>query len=129
MLEPILPKRTTLGVAARRQRAVRRLSELGTDLLAEASAYEAPPSESYTRTGTLGKSWSKEGPKTEGSDIVVIVKSSGQIAPYNKYVRGFKAREPKQAERMASRGWLSIDVILQHHWPAARADLVKILTG
>ena len=129
MLEPILPSRKPVNPQAVLARLARRLGELGNDLLADAQGYEAPPSESYRRTGTLGKSWSKRGPRLIGSYLVVEVASSGQIAPYNRYVRGFKLREPRQATRMAERGWQSIDTILNRHWPQAKADLEKIIAS
>ena len=56
-------------------------------LLREMKQYPAPPDGStYTRTGTLGKSWSKriEG---RGMEITGIVGSNGSIAPYNRYVQ------------------------------------------
>lgn len=52
-------------------------------LLREMKQYPAPPDGStYTRTGTLGKSWSKriEG---RGMEITGIVGSNGNMAPYN----------------------------------------------
>ena len=42
---------------------------------------------SYVRTDVLKNSWSKSGPRREGTAIVGEVASSGQTAPYNRYVQ------------------------------------------
>ena len=115
-----------MNVQATRARLQQRLSRWANDTLAVCQAYEAPPSESYVRTGTLGKSWSKR-VNWQGADLVAEVKSSGQVAPYNKYVRGPKLGPKKQAARMAARGWKSVSDIAEQTWPAAEADLQRIL--
>ena len=57
-------------------------------LLREQKTY--PPKRAgskYERTQVLKNSWSKSGPRREGTAIVGEVGSSGQTADYNKYVQ------------------------------------------
>ena len=126
--EPILPKRKQLiPVDAKKSALERRMRALGNDLWRKCADYEASPGDTYVRTLTLKKSWSKEGPKWAANALYVLVKSSGKVAPYNVWVRGKKGGSPGQAERMGKRGWKSVDVILGEEWPAAEKDFKKIL--
>jgi len=126
--EPILPKRKEVIPAASKGAALRRrMGTLGNDLWRKCADYEAPAPELYVRTNTLKRSWSKEGPRVTGGVLYVEVKSSGNIAPYNVWVRGKKGGSPGQAEKMGKRGWKSIDKIMDEEWPAAEKDFQRIL--
>jgi hypothetical protein len=105
------------------------LSKCGFELWREAATYEAPPSPKYRRTLTLSKSWSMVGPKWEGSNLVVIVRSSGNVAPYNYLVRGPMEGDRRQAKRMHQRGWRSVTEIKNQIWPKYRTRIRTILKG
>lgn len=68
----------------------------------------------YVRTLTLKKSWSQRGPyRIPGGGIEGAVVSSGQIAPYNKLVRG---TPEQQSEVMKKRGWKPATEFLKYRW-------------
>jgi len=76
------------GAPGRMTRAMRAAAEDSTALLLRV-VREYPPksnSQTYKRTGTLGRSWSRS---VQGSGLEVIgrVTSSGNIAPYNRLVQ------------------------------------------
>lgn len=127
--EAIVPKRKVIDVTRTQARLSAELGSFLIDANRMCADYEAPPSESYTRTNRLKTSWSKEGPKTEGRDLVGIVKSAGHTAPYNIWVRGPRGGSPGQAAHMRRRGWLSIDDILKKLWPPTERRLRVILGG
>lgn len=135
--EPILGKKTGSGAVAAAAKvtpvtpatpskleAVMRAAL--NDLWRVCATYEAPPGPSYRRTLTLKKSWSKVGPQTQGKDLVGEVRSSGNVAPYNRLVRGAKG---EQAAKMAARGWKSIDEIAADVWPQYQAQAAQVLKG
>lgn len=150
--EAITPrKKGLINSAAKSAQVERRMRTLGNDLQRKCATYEAPSSlevtgtkvvtrtsaktgrqyrakvqayTGYRRTNTLKRSWSKQGPTWARGGLYVVVLSSGQIAPYNKWVRGKKG---KQAKAMAARGWKSIDTIMNEEWPAAKRDFKRIL--
>jgi hypothetical protein len=88
--------------------------------------------EVYRRTNTLKRSWSnKIGWGLVSRALVGEIRSSGNIAPYNKYVRGpiKGAKGKRQAAHMARRGWLSVETIRDEEWPKAERDFRRILAG
>ena len=127
--DPIVPRKQVANVANIQRKLFNDMSVFLIDANRMCADYEAPPSESYVRTNTLKRSWRKEGPKWEGHDLVGIVTSAGNIAPYNVYVRGSKHTSPGQARAMARRGWLSIDQILAKLWPPQKQRFEAILRG
>lgn len=65
----------------------RAMTDSTTILLRDMKTYPAAPSGStYTRTGTLGKSWSRR-VEGRGMETTGIVGSNGNMAPYNRYVQ------------------------------------------
>jgi hypothetical protein len=62
----------------------------------------------YVRTGTLMRSWSKS-VKVGTDRIEGTIGSSGNMAPYNKYVEG---PEATQSHMMAGAGWQSIEKLI-----------------
>lgn len=127
--EAIVPKKPIIDASRTQRRLSAELGSFLIDANRMCADYEAPPSENYQRTNRLKTSWSKEGPKMEGLDLVGVVKSAGHTAPYNVYVRGPKHSTPGQATHMAARGWLSIDQILAKLWPPTARRLQTILRG
>lgn len=127
--EAILPKRPVINANTTAGRLYNEMASFLLDAWRTCADYEAPPSETYRRTNTLKRSWSREGPTWKGRDLVGIVKSSGNIAPYNVYVRGPKGGTPGQAAAMGRRGWQSIDQILAKLWPPQKRRFMAILRG
>ncbi len=119
---PILPKRSPVNPGDVNRRLRLRMTTLVNDLWRTAANYEPAGVPSYTRTGTLKKSWSRE-VRQDGGGLLGIVQSSGNAAPYNKYIRGTKT----QVKWAKARGWRTIKDILDEEWPEARRDFEKIL--
>ena len=123
MFDAIRPRKTELIKTSQTMAKLeRRMRTFTADLQRRCADYEPAPSPSYVRTNMLKKSWSR---KTAWQNGVLVgeVISSGQVAPYNKFVRG---RRNQQATRMAARGWQSIDDIMDDEWPKAEADFKRI---
>lgn len=127
----ILPKRPVINVNSVQGRLTSEMASFLLDAWRICADYETPAPEPqvYVRTNTLKRSWSREGPKWTVRDLVGIVKSSGNIAPYNVYVRGPKHKSPGQAAAMGRRGWQSIDQILAKMWPPQKRRFIAILKG
>lgn len=128
--EPIQPKRPILNSTVVGQQVEARMKTLMADLQRRAMEYEAPPSPSYIRTNTLKKSWSRK-VKWQGQTLLGEVYSSGNVAPYNVFVRGPKIGPPGlvQARVMGRRGWRSVTEIWAEYWPKASADFRRIIRG
>lgn len=129
--EAIVPRRKGLVPPGIRKRLELEMRTLAADLWRICENYETPPPDPrvYVRTNTLKRSWSR---KVEvGRDLVGTVQSSGQIAPYNVYVRGpVKGRKHKrQAAHMRARGWLSVTDIMDVRWPKSRERFRRIMHG
>ncbi len=123
MFQPIRPRKSELIKTAQTMAKLEhRMRTFTADLRQRCAEYEVPSSPSYIRTNMLAKSWSR---KTywDGGVLVGVVMSSGQVAPYNRYVRG---RRNQQAARMVARGWQSIDDIMDEEWPKAEQDFKRI---
>lgn len=124
--EPIVPKKKkVIKTSTLRPHLEMRMSAFTADLQRELADYsDAPPSPNYLRTNTLKRSWDRKAFFWQGNNLFGLVWSSGQIAPYNKWVRGKKGQ---QAARMAARGWRSITEILNSMWPPVYADFKRII--
>lgn len=131
--EPIVPKKKPIDSVRTAARLTAELSTLGSDMLRQCAEYEAPAPDLkvYVRTNTLKRSWSKKGPSQKGGELIVIVASSGNVAPYNVFVRGpRKGRNGRrQARHMAARGWRSVTEIADLLWPKSRRKIIKILSS
>jgi hypothetical protein len=124
MFEPIKATGRLINVDKLNTALERQMRSLTADLQRRCANYEAPPSPArYKRTNTLKKSWSRKTYYKAGM-LVGEVMSSGQVAPYNVYVRG---EEGQQAKAMAARGWQSVDEIMDDEWPKAEAKFSKII--
>lgn len=127
--DPIQPKKPVVNTGNMSRDVTTRMRTLTADLQREAMTYEAPPSASYVRTLALKKSWSRK-TKMEGGSLLGEVYSSGNVAPYNVYVRGPQIGPPggmRQARAMGRRGWRSVTEIWAEYWPAASADFRRII--
>ena len=122
--EPILPKKPVIDASRTQRRLSAELGSFLIDANRMCADYEAPPSESYSRTNTLKKSWRKSGPQMQGRDLVGAITSGGPS--YNIFVRGPAG---KQAKHMANRGWLSVTKIADKLWPPTKRRLQAILRG
>ncbi len=124
----ILPKRTTLIRADRMKGQLeQRMTELVDTLHDEAQTYEPPPSPNYQRTYKLKRSWGARGTvKYENGDLVGEVTSEGNVAYYNKWVKG---KRVVQLARMRNRGWRSIEDIMEEEWPKAERDFKNIVAS
>ncbi len=91
----------------------------------EASRYPAqkPPTDptrkAYKRTGSLGRSWSREsGIVGQGRTLTARVISAPGTAPYNIHVVGPKTgpKGKRQRQEMARRNWTSAPQLLGDLW-------------
>lgn len=126
MFEPIVPKRPIFKMADLFAQLTRRMNTLTADLQRECAEYEPPASLNYVRTNMLKKSWSRKAAYRRGDALIGEVLSSGQVAPYNMFVRGPRK---KQARAMQRRGWRSVEDIMDDYWPEAQTDFTKIIEG
>lgn len=125
--KPIIPKVTQLMNARIMElQLLREMKTWTTDMRLICANYEAPPSASYRRTLTLARSWNNRAIRS-GPQIIGAVWSSGQIAPYNVYVRGPRRGSRRQAQSMRDRGWASITDILNENWPKEKARFAAIV--
>jgi hypothetical protein len=69
-----------------RQASVAWADDVSTLWLRDVRTYPTRPTTRYTRTGTLRRSWLRE-TRIEGNSVVAEVKSSGNVAPYNRWVQ------------------------------------------
>jgi len=79
-------------------------------------------SKGYRRTGTLRRSWFQTLSR-RGSSFVVVVASSGNVAPYNIYVQGEKET---QSKLMRSRGWISVPESAEEELKKTEVALQKL---
>jgi len=126
--EPILPKKPVVNAANIQRKLFSEMKDFLLDTRIILVEYEAPPSLTYSRTFTLGKSWTIKGggPRWEGRDLVGEV---GSPTPYAIYVRGPRHKTPGQAEHMHRRGWKSVTEILAKEWPPQKRRFQAILRG
>lgn len=97
-----------------------------TYLLRQIRPYPAPPAGSkYIRTGTLAKSWHIPPFEGSGADLVGRVQSSGQTAPYNRWVQD-RTRQARvhqgrwqTAQTVAERGTRAINDMFANRISAA----------
>lgn len=148
--EPILPKHPIVLFDPIRRECDARMRRLVNDLQRACANYEVPSETSrisfiqrvrskksgrlikrrgkrilgYKRTGTLKKSWShRVGWSILAGTLVGEVRSSGNVAPYNKYVR-----DPlKQTRVMKQLGWRTTTDIMEEYWPPAERAFERIL--
>lgn len=117
--------RAKLPIAvANAAQVVRELNKLGLNVVAKAADYPTQESDSYRRKGTLGKGWTKDGPKRIGRDLVVDV---GNNTEYTVFVMG--PEEDGQLEHMRDLGWKSIEEIGQEQLERSMPDLIRALDG
>lgn len=76
---------------------------------------------SYTRTGTLMRSWNSRTLR-QPSRIEGVVGSQGQIAPYNRFVQG-----QQQKPLFKARGWKTPKDVLDKRWPELKKRVNRIM--
>ena len=148
--DAILPSRMPFETTSLEGKLLNRMKTLTNDLQREAADYEVPSHVqavaykthgisartgrpikrrgkriiAYRRTGTLKKSWShRVGYGLISRALVGEVRSSGNVAPYNKWVRD----PAKQTRVMQRLGWQTTEAIMSRHWPKARRDFQAII--
>jgi hypothetical protein len=122
-LRLIRPKRPIVSVNDRNVTA--RLRDVGTDVVNRMSDYP-PARTSYRRTGTLGRTWTREGPKPEGKNLVVIV---GNKTKYAGPVEGFKSRKPRQRKLFRGYGWPNVEDVGKEVWRKRKGAVIEALQG
>lgn len=121
--EPIIPKRPITRFDA--QKVIREMSDTGLALVERMEHY--PPAQtSYRRTGHLGRTWTKDGPRSVGRDLVV---EAGNKTKYAGDVMGFKSKTPRQRERFARLGWQSVEDVGEEVWKEHRPSIERALQG
>ena len=122
-LIPIVAKKPIAGVSARA--VVSRMSKLGLDVVRAAAHYPSARTR-YRRTGTLGRSWAKDGPTTRGKDLIVTV---GNRTEYARVVMGMKSGPDAQKPLFKKLGWKSIQEIGETEVEKAQPAIEKLLQG
>ena len=122
-LTPITAKKPIAGVSARA--VISRMSKLGLDVVREAAHYPSSRSR-YRRTGTLGRSWVKDGPVTRGKDLIVTVGNRTEYAPH---VMGMKSGPDAQKPLFKKLGWKSIQEIGETEVKEAQPAIERLLQG
>ena len=120
-LEPIVPKRPISK--ANKGKVLGALRDFGADMVNRMGEYPAART-SYRRTGNLGKSWTFDGPKARGGDIVVEV---GTNIGYGSFVQGLKSQDPKQRQLFAGYGWESVETAAIDELKKHRPEIEKAL--
>lgn len=122
---PIFPKRTMPQKLKRVQRQfVLLMGDFVTEAQDELATY--PPQRAGARrkrTGTLGRSWSHR-VIVKSDQIVGVVGSQGQIAPYNVYVQGLQQRKGMKAI-----GWKTPKEVLKRKVPKMKARVRAVIKG
>jgi len=121
--EPIIPKRPITRFAA--GNVVREMNGTGLDFVSRLATYPSQQT-AYRRTGHLGRTWTKDGPKRVGTDLVV---EAGNKTKYAGDVMGFKSKEPRQRERFARLGWRSVEDVGEEVWREHRSAIERALQG
>lgn len=125
--EPILPKKSPFPDPARFGAVGNLLRDAcATVVRGVQEGYRVPTSSSYVRTGKLGQRWTLDGPKLEGTDLVARAYTNLE---YAKYVVGLKTKAPRQAARMARKGWPSVEDLAQQAWRNVRPQIERALKG
>ena len=134
--EPIIPKKPITNVT--RAKVEHALSSFGLATVARIADYPvqkpwvAPHvgprggKRGYRRTGTLGRAWTKQGPRMEGSALVCQVGNKTEYAPF---VQGFTNREPRQVRWAKPYGWQSIGEVGEDEWRKHRQNVLRALEG
>ena len=122
-LIPITAKKPIAGVSARA--VISRMSKLGLDVV-RAAAHYPPARTRYRRTGTLGRSWVKDGPAVRGKDLIVTV---GNRTEYARPVMGMKSGPDRQMDRFKALGWKSIETIGEDEIEKAQPSIERLLQG
>lgn len=108
---PIIPKDAIIDVAQLQRDLVRDVLATTTAGLRFIAKY--PPQRltqtGYRRTGTLKRSWSQK-VTARRRRIEGVVGSNRNIAPYNEWVQGGKA---KQVRRFRRAGWQGVDPLVK----------------
>jgi len=123
--EPIIPKKPIVGLA--REKIIARLGDFGLAVVNRFATYPVQkPHVRYRRTGTLGRGWTKAGPRVEGSSLVVQV---GNKTVYAPNVQGFTSRSPRQVRWAGPYGWESVEVAGEEEWKKHKPSILKALEG
>ena len=122
-LIPITTTKPIVGVSARA--VVSRMSKLGLDVVRAAAQYPTARTR-YRRTGTLGRSWVKDGPQTRGKDLIVTV---GNRTKYARPVMGMKSGPDAQKPLFKALGWKSIQGIGEEEVKKAGPAIERLLQG
>ncbi len=120
-LDPIVPKQPPWQIRQLTKALTAEMDTFVLDGWRWASEYQPPASELYRRTNTLKRSWSRK-VYWKGGVLYGEVRSSGKIAPYNRYVRG-----EEQARRMKARGWKKTSEWLEGEWPKEQKRFERIM--
>ena len=80
---------------------------------------------SYVRTGRLGRSWTFEGPKMRGADLIV---QAGTNVTYAPFVQGYKSHDPRQRALFSQYGWASVEDVLLREWGSYRPLIQRALS-
>ena len=103
-----------------RAKLVGSLSGFGTEMQRVFQTYPTKPARStYTRTGSLGRHWTKSGPRFEAAALVVKVGSNLKTAKgynYAQIVLGFKTHAPRQGKVWKRIGWPNIEIESKRRW-------------
>jgi len=118
---PIVPTRNPFAAfGSVRSKLAEELRDFAAEAQNELSSY--PPSRSsYRRTGRLGRSWTTDGPKMEGGDLLARVGNNVEYAPT---VQG-KADQQRQLFR--TYGWKGVTEVAGSKWPRHQDALRRIL--
>lgn len=77
-------------------------------LIPEVATYPGGGSSSYTRTGTLGRTWTSAQPEYVSMIFGGFHASIGNATPYGHWVQG-----DDQAQALGARGWKKVEAIAQ----------------
>lgn len=116
--EPIVPKGPIHKISKRK--VVDRLGDAVLSIVNRMGKY--PPSRTeYRRTGTLGRGWAADGPRSEGSDLVA---TAGNKVIYAPFVQGLKNQQVKWAQPY---GWESVETAGEEEWRKHKPLIEKAL--
>lgn len=118
---PVIPKKNPFGPASSsRAKVMMVLRNIGHEAQRRLSDYPASQSD-YLRTGTLGRAWTTDGPRSEGGNLVVKVGNKTEYAPF---VQG---REPVSWAQ--TYGWPNVVEVAEAVWGQYKGPLTSATQG
>ena len=122
-LRPITTKRPIVGMNIGQVKG--RLRDVGVEAMSLLASYP-PARTSYRRTGTLGRTWTLEGPKVVAKGLEVI---AGNQTVYVGFVQGFRRRRPRQRPVFKRYNWPNVEDVGKQAWKARGPRLLAALQG